>query len=168
MTKEEIEQQRQAVKAEASSWVGTKFHHLARVKGAGVDCAQFLAAVFEKVFEQKIQFPEFPGYVKGQYPPQWHLHDLGNPAKADFYLHAFSENEGYIEVDKSRIDVGDILLAIIGRTFCHGGIIVGWPMVIQAESSPLGTGKVTLVNANCNWFLTRRELKFFSRKEWHE
>ena len=40
-------EQRQAVVAEALTWLGTPYHHRARVKGAGVDCGQLLAAVFE-------------------------------------------------------------------------------------------------------------------------
>lgn len=42
----DITAQRQAVVAEAKTWIGTGFHHEARIKGAGVDCAQLLIAVF--------------------------------------------------------------------------------------------------------------------------
>ncbi len=39
---------RQAVIAEAVTWIGTPFHHAARVKGAGVDCLMLLAEVYER------------------------------------------------------------------------------------------------------------------------
>ena len=40
--------QRQAVLAEAESWIGTPFHHQGQVKGrqGGVDCAMLLLEVF--------------------------------------------------------------------------------------------------------------------------
>jgi cell wall-associated NlpC family hydrolase len=36
---------RAAVVREAESWIGTPFHHAARVKGAGIDCLMLLAEV---------------------------------------------------------------------------------------------------------------------------
>ena len=39
---------REAVVTEAASWIGTPFHHAARVKGAGVDCLMLLAEVYER------------------------------------------------------------------------------------------------------------------------
>lgn len=167
MQLEDIISQRECVEKEARTWLNTPFHHEGRVKKAGVDCAQFLAGVMENVFSIKVRFPEFPGYARGHYPAQWHLHDLDNEAKANFYLHAFEENPNFIEIDKSKIGKGDILLSVIGRTFCHGGIVINWPEVIQSESATLGKGCVCLANASCNWFLTRREIKFFSWREWH-
>src|SRR5208283_4197991 len=59
--------ERQAVVAEAMTWLGTPFHHHQAVKGAGVDCALFLYSVYRGVGlipEIKIE----------DYSPQWHLH----------------------------------------------------------------------------------------------
>jgi|SRR5208282_1894247 len=169
MSPEEIMKQRQSIVKEALSWQGTPFHHAACVKGGGVDCAHLLKAIYKTCIGIPADFPEFPGFSRGQYPPQWHLHDLNNIDKADFYLHGFARSEeGFFEVNQNQIAPGDAVLAVIGRTFCHAGIIVNWPKVIQAESAPLGSGKVVLANATANWFLSRRELKFFSRKDWHE
>src|SRR5262249_43477037 len=44
----ELDPRRAAVVAEAESWIGTPFHHAARVKGAGVDCLMLLAEVYER------------------------------------------------------------------------------------------------------------------------
>jgi len=41
---EELE--RQLVIKEALTWLSTPFHHEAMIKGAGVDCGMFLAAVY--------------------------------------------------------------------------------------------------------------------------
>ena len=39
-------QQRTALVDAARSWLNTPYHHKARVKGAGVDCAQLLIGVY--------------------------------------------------------------------------------------------------------------------------
>ena len=36
---------REAVVTEAKTWIGTPFHHAARIKGAGVDCLMLLSRV---------------------------------------------------------------------------------------------------------------------------
>jgi len=58
---------RAAVVGEAESWIGTPFHHAARVKGAGVDCLMLLAEVFERA--------GVTGHIEPQfYVPDWHMH----------------------------------------------------------------------------------------------
>ena len=59
---------RAAAVKEAKTWIGTPFHHAARVKGAGVDCLMLLAEVYERagVTAGRIK-PPF-------YVPDWHLH----------------------------------------------------------------------------------------------
>lgn len=169
MTYDEIRNQRNEVFQEARKWVDTPFHHMAKVMHGGVDCAQLLYAVYKKVLGIEIQFPIFPGYPKGQYPAQWHLHNLDDPARAEFYLSAFRNpiHEMIEFTDSKKSNVGDIVLSLIGRTYCHGGIVAGWPMVIQSESAPCGAGKVIIANAKANWFLSNRDLIFFSRRAWH-
>ena len=59
---------RAAVVTEAKTWIGTPFHHAARVRSAGVDCLMLLAEVYERA-----------GVVAGRinppfYVPDWHLH----------------------------------------------------------------------------------------------
>ena len=59
--------QRAAVIAEARTWIGTPFHDVACVKGAGVDCAHFVHAAYTGagIFEDL-------GIER--YDPQWFLH----------------------------------------------------------------------------------------------
>ena len=159
--KVEIATQRQSVCKEAYEWVGTPFHHAACVKGAGVDCGH-VTITYEKALGIKIPYPKY-------YSPQWHLHELDTDTGKRF-VEIYIEGAiaaGFFEITKEEALPGDYVLSKIGRTFCHGGVIVGWPYVIQAESSPLGAGKVVKANANANWFLSRRALKFFSYKGWH-
>jgi hypothetical protein len=39
---------RLVVVEEARGWLGTPYHHMGRVKGAGTDCLMMLAAVYER------------------------------------------------------------------------------------------------------------------------
>ena len=58
---------RDAVIAEARSWIGTPFHDCAQVKGHGVDCAQFIAAVYTAT-------GTVPPFDIEPYSPQFMLH----------------------------------------------------------------------------------------------
>jgi len=108
---------RDGVVAEARSWIGTPFHHGARVKGAGVDCLMLLAEVYERAGVACHIEPPF-------YVPDWHLH-----RDAERYM------EGLLfyarPIDGSPL-AGDIALFRFGRTFSHGAIVVEWPRLIHA------------------------------------
>jgi len=110
-------QQRQAVIAEARTWLSTPWHHDAAVKGAGVDCGQIIAKVFAAV--GLIERP-----TVAEYPSDWALH---------------RSEERYLDVVQQyahRIDApqpGDIVVWKFGRTFSHGAIVVQWPQVIHAQ-----------------------------------
>jgi hypothetical protein len=57
----------EAIVTEARAWMGTPYHHHARIKGVGVDCAQLLCEVYEAV-------GLVPHIDTGHYPHDWHLH----------------------------------------------------------------------------------------------
>jgi cell wall-associated NlpC family hydrolase len=107
---------REQVIAEARTWLGTPYHHHARIKGAGVDCAQLLIEVYHEV--GLIPRPDV-----GNYPTQWHLH-----RGEELYLH-WIERYG-VRVAEPR--PGDVAVWQFGLTFSHGGIIVSDVDVIHA------------------------------------
>jgi len=107
---------RRAVVAQAESWIGTPFHHAARVKGAGVDCLMLLAEVYETAGVTAHIEPPF-------YVPDWHLH-----RDAERYLGGL----GRYAREIASPAPGDIALFRFGRTFSHGAIVVAWPRVIHA------------------------------------
>jgi cell wall-associated NlpC family hydrolase len=87
--------QRAAVVAEALTWINTPYHHHARVKGVGVDCAQLLCAVYEAC-----------GLVEEVF--------IG-----------WLEKVGAREVRAPvRPAPGDVALFKYGRAYSHGGIVV--------------------------------------------
>lgn len=127
---------RQAVVQAARSWRGTPYHHMAKVKGHGVDCGQLVIAAFQ---EAGIGQEYDPGF----YTSDWHLH-----RDEDRYIQAM---EAYLErTDASEASInervrlglrelppGEVLAFKVGRTFSHGGIVTEWPLFIHS-SLPAG------------------------------
>jgi NlpC/P60 family putative phage cell wall peptidase len=112
-----VSEQRAAVITEARGWLRTPYHHAARVKGAGVDCAMLPAAVYRAVG----LIPDFP---VAHYPPDWHLH-----RDAERYLDVVTRHA--VEVP-APTGPGDFVLFRWGRCFAHGAIVVDWPAIIHA------------------------------------
>jgi cell wall-associated NlpC family hydrolase len=130
------------VVAEAGTWLRTPYHHRARVKGAGVDCAQILIGVYGAV-----------GLVEpfdtGDYPMDWMNH-----RDEERYL-------GWIERFGWRVEApkpGDIAVWRFGRTFSHGAVVVEWPRIIHANRRD---GMVSYGDASSG-DLAQREVLFYS------
>lgn len=111
---------RDAIIKEAISWLGTPYHHMASVKGAGVDCLTLIIACYRAV--GIVQDLDVPFYRK------------------DFMLH--KEGEDYIAglLQYSReVETpykADVALYKWGRVFAHSAIVVRWPdKVIHASPS---------------------------------
>jgi cell wall-associated NlpC family hydrolase len=125
----------------SSAWLATPYHHQACVKGAGVDCAMLLVAVYRAA-------GLIPAIDPRPYPPDWHLH-----RSAERYL-GWLERYGRETATPSP---GDVALFRFGRCFSHGAIVVAWPSLIHAY---IGEG--------CVWGnaerapLVGRPLRFFS------
>jgi NlpC/P60 family putative phage cell wall peptidase len=107
---------RQAIVAEAQTWLGTPFHHQGRVKGVGVDCAMLLAEVFHRC--GLVPYVD-PGY----YPPDWHLH-----RDAERYLEKLLPYAHELPAPAP----GDVAVFRFGRTYSHGAIVIAWPRIVHA------------------------------------
>lgn len=107
---------RQAILAEAETWLGTRFHHYAWVKGAGVDCLGLIYGVYRAVgLVPEIAIPYY---------------------RRDQMLH--SDEETYLEAllqyghEVAHPEPGDVALFMYGRLYWHGAIVVAWPRLIHA------------------------------------
>jgi len=100
---------RQAVAAEAMTWLGTPYHPHARVKGGGVDCAMLLAEVFERA-------GVVPHVDPGFYAIDWHLH------RSEELFLDWLQRAGAREIAQPRL--GDVCVYRFGRTYSHGAIVV--------------------------------------------
>jgi cell wall-associated NlpC family hydrolase len=123
---------RSKVVTAARTWLGTRYHHLARVKRAGVDCGQLIIASFEEA-------GAIEHFDPGFYTHDWHLH-----RDEDRYIQAV---ERYlVRLDASEASItervaqnyatpgpGDVLAFKVGRCFSHGGIVTGWPFFIHSS-----------------------------------
>ncbi len=110
------EVERAKVVTEALTWLGTPYHHHARVKGAGVDCGMFIAEVLERT-------GVLPHLEPGAYDTDWHLH-----RGEEKYLNMVSEHARKVDQPQP----GDIAMFRYGRCASHGAIVVQWPEVIHS------------------------------------
>jgi cell wall-associated NlpC family hydrolase len=121
---------RAAVVAEALSWRGTPYHHHARVKGVGVDCAQLLIAAYAVA---GVVLPSDPGH----YPPEWHLHR----SEERFLAHLQQAGARLVQAPA----VGDVAVYRFGRCYSHGAVVVAPGLVVHAHMPRSGArGRVEL------------------------
>ncbi|WP_130471886.1 NlpC/P60 family protein [Candidatus Magnetaquicoccus inordinatus] len=92
----------------AMGWLHTPYHHHARIKGVGVDCVQFLIAVFEEC--QLATGAEANGYAQ-----DWHLH-----RSEEKYLQGIQQYARPVVTPEP----GDIALFRFGRCVSHAGIVL--------------------------------------------
>lgn len=142
-------QQRDAVVAEALTWLRTPYHHEARVKGAGIDCAQLLIAVYVEGAGLVPTF-EIPAYR-----PQYGLH-----RSEEVYL-AWIMKYGR-SVKEAR--PGDLVTYQFGRVTSHAAIVVAWPQIVHAA---IGVGCV-LDDAVGNAGLAEHQQAFYRLTQWED
>lgn len=107
--------------AEARSWIGTPYHHMAYVKGrnGGVDCGMIVIGVYSAL-------GFWPFFDPRPYPRQFHMH---------------RQEEWYRNLVRDRFDQidepipGCVALWKIGRIFSHGSIVTHWPRAVHAIAS---------------------------------
>lgn len=136
------QEERARVVAIAYSWIRTPYHHMGRVKGAGVDCGMLLLEVYEEA-------GLLPHIDPGHYPPDWALH-----RSEERYL-------GWVQQYGHPVDSpkpGDIALYTVGRCVSHGGIVIDWPVILHASQADRG---VVLADGRQGW-LTDRLHGFYS------
>lgn len=135
---------RQDIVTSARSWVGTPYHHMARVKGAGVDCGQLLIKAFSDA-----------GYAKdfdpGFYTCDWHLHRDEN-VYLGFVEQYFDRAPDDTELPLSQRELtyvplpGDIIMFKVGRCYSHGAIVSEWPNIIHAYLPSAMVEEVSIIN----------------------
>ena len=140
-----IAAQRRAVVEEALTWLQTPYHHNARVRGSGADCAQFPAAVYEAA-------GVIP-HVEPDYPSDWHMH-----RSEEIYL-KWAEKLGATEIPIEQAGPADFIIWKFGRTFSHGALFVDPPQIIHATQV---AQMVTLDRWDADEELKHRPFKVFT------
>lgn len=112
-----LPEQRTAVCNEARTWIGTRYHHGANIKGAGVDCAMLLCEVYRTVGIVPLSYDPRP------YPQHWFLHRGEERFMGRLFEHA----------EKTDAPIpGDIVLFRFGRTASHGAILIEDECIVHA------------------------------------
>jgi len=124
-TEVDIQERRNSVVAEALTWVGTPFAWGQCVKGVGVDCGRFLAAVGNASGVKQIDMESFP-----QISPQWFLH-----RSDEAFLNQVRRFAVEYELVPGRVPLpADIVLAQFGRDYAHSAFVIAWPKIIGCAS----------------------------------
>ncbi len=130
---------RALVVGEAESWIGTPYHHMGRIKGAGVDCLTLLAEVYEAA-------GIIPHIELEFYPPDWNLHRDAERYLSGVMQHAreitcpcvFCMSDGRkncthcFDTGMKPPQPGDVAVFKFGRCFAHGTIVTEWPLLIHS------------------------------------
>lgn len=137
------QQQRAAVVCEAMSWLKTPYHHMAGVKGAGVDCAMILVEVYfdAGVIDARPQIDA--------YPADWMLHRA-----EERYLGWLKQYSTLTQ----KPQAGDVAIWKFGRCFSHAAILVENNQIVHANRK---AGMVILDEMN-NAELIGRDVRYYT------
>jgi NlpC/P60 family putative phage cell wall peptidase len=138
--------ERAAVVAEAKSWLGTPWHHMADVKGAGVDCGMLLVRIYTDLGLA-------PKFDPRPYAQQWFLHQ-------DEERYLAWVKKYCVQVEREETAAGDIQLYQFGRTKSHGAIVVDDELMIhayfQAEQVEIRERRAPLVRGHIDSYWSPR------------
>ncbi len=132
---------REAIVAEARSWLGTPYHHRGRVKGEGCDCAQLVAVSYAAA-------GVIPYVEPSIYPKDWHLHRseeryIGEVEK--FLVRVDDDERSIIDRPSDfQAQSGDVLMFRLGRVFSHSAIVTEWPFIIHASAPSIVVEEVMI------------------------
>ena len=98
---------REAIVTEARSWILTPYHHMAELKGVGVDCGKLVLCILSNA--GVVDHADF-----GSYSKDWML-ARENPFLLDLFRAHF------VIVDAP--EPGDVMLFRVGRTYCHLALV---------------------------------------------
>lgn len=139
--------QRAAVVAEARTWIRTRYHGQADIKGTGVDCGMLLVRVF---VDTGLCEPFDP-----------------RPYSEDWYMHRSEERYLGFVFDRTKEvpdpQPGDVMVFRYGRCYSHGGIVTcASPLTIVHAFQSAGRVIEEEVSSNPVLCAPQRKPKFFS------
>jgi cell wall-associated NlpC family hydrolase len=144
-------EQREAVVAEAMTWIGTPYRGWSCVKGAGVDCGQLIYGVYHNCD----LIPTMTDLPK-DYPLFIGLHRASSEY-VDLVLKFFRE------IPESEVKPGDLVVWRLtgSKSYCHGAIIKSWPdYFIHAYGDKVKAG-----NAKSRLRFVKSEKLFFTLRD---
>jgi NlpC/P60 family putative phage cell wall peptidase len=119
-------QTRECLVTEARSWIGTPYRLGGRVKGAGCDCATFLAEVL-------IACGLAEREELGVYSHDWFHHSGEDRYKLRILRHAVKTMEA-VAYRSLAVAPGNLVLTSVAhsKVYNHAGVITAWPRLVHA------------------------------------
>jgi cell wall-associated NlpC family hydrolase len=146
----EVSEWRSWVVTEARGWIGTPYELNQMAIGAGVDCARFIYAVYNKcglIPDEKIG-------IFG--------HDFGCHTNDESYIfrmlrHASRVAEA-VSFPSLKAKTGNVALMrnVGSRVYNHGGIVTDWPKLIHAAPD-----QVKEIDASTHWLWSGKVVQLF-------
>jgi hypothetical protein len=124
------------------------------VKGAGVDCATFIACYLQECgFAKRSDFDSV-----GIYGHDWFCHTTSERYLSQLMRHVQKTMDTLCVPKVAAALPGSIVLfkAVRSRVFNHGGIVTEWPFILHAS-----TKGVMKANATHHFLTARREMAIF-------
>ncbi len=139
---------REDVLTELQEWLGTPYHHAARVKGAGVDCLMLLLEVYGRagVFARR-------GVEVATIPIPRYSRDIMLHRNEETYLEGIRQYAAEV----AEPAPGNIALWKFGRIYSHAGVITAWPFIIHAYAPE----KMVVIGNAAMGALAGRPVRFF-------
>jgi cell wall-associated NlpC family hydrolase len=111
---------RGAIVAEAKSWIGTPYHDDGKLKGVGVNCAQFAYRVAKASGALPADAPE----------PRWYTPQLATHSKEERLIE-YVKAYGGVEIPEAQVKPGDIVAYKTGLSHGHLAIVLDWPRIVH-------------------------------------
>ena len=111
---------RARIVAEARTWICTPYHHMAELKGVGVDCGKLVLCILSNA--GVIEHADF-----GSYSKDWFV-ARENPFLEDLFRARF------IIVDAP--EPGDAMLFRVGRSYCHLALVTAAEPLTLIHATP--------------------------------
>jgi cell wall-associated NlpC family hydrolase len=143
------EQQRQAIVAEAKTWLGTPYRGWSCAKGAGTDCGQFLYGLFRNTGHLPVL----------DLPTDYNLQVAQHAASTE-YIDIVADHMR--EIPEHEAQAGDVVVYKLGLAYAHAALILEWPgLLIHCMSH----GGVKYTSGRTPPSFRRAQRKFFTLKE---
>ena len=106
--------------AEAKSWLGTRFIHLASVKGGGVDCVQLVGQLMTAC-----------GVISGYKFPDYTL-DWSQGNSRSIIVDYIQQTGRFCLVENEAPRIGDVVCFRIAKAIHHAGVMLGPRVFVHA------------------------------------
>lgn len=117
-----LDEHRNAIVAEAKSWIGTPYRGWSCKKGYGVDCGQLIYGVFRNC-----------GLVPVIKLPRDYSLQVAKHRASTEYIEIV--DRFFLGISETEAKPGDVVVYKLGLAYAHAAIIVRWPdYIIQAEN----------------------------------